>query len=97
MAFTPEARQQVSDLRQYYEERDRPAAIRGLSDALEAAWKRIVANPAAGLAAPRPYPALASRGRAWIKSGRYWIAYSTTDTPVIVGVFYDAADIPNRV
>ena len=28
--------------------------------------------------------------------GRYWIAYSTTAPPVIVGVFYDTADIPGR-
>jgi hypothetical protein len=35
-------------------------------------------------------------GRAWIKSARYWIAYNTAQPPVIVGVFFDAADIPRR-
>ncbi len=35
----------------------------------------IVANPALGLAAPRPYPHLALPGRLWIKAGRYWVTY----------------------
>lgn len=43
-----------------------------------------------------PYPRLASDGRRWIKVGAYWIAYSTTEPPVILGVFYETADIPSR-
>ena len=97
IVFTPEAAQQVRDLRQYYEARDRTAAMRGLGAALEVAWQKIVATPAMGLAAPRPYPRLAHPGRAWIKAGRYWIAYSTVPPPVVVGVFYETADIPHRV
>jgi len=97
IAFTPQVRQQVSDLRWHYEERDRPAAIRGLSNALEAAWKMIIANPAAGLDAPCPYPALARPGCTWIKSGRYWIVYSTNNAPVTIGIFYDTANISNRM
>jgi hypothetical protein len=31
-----------------------------------------------------------------IKAGRYWIAYEPT-TPVIVGVFYETANIPGRL
>jgi hypothetical protein len=49
------------------------------------------------LPAPRPYPALAKPGRRWIIEGRYWIAYSLTTPPIISGVFYAMADIPNRV
>jgi hypothetical protein len=52
--------------------------------------------PAAGLPAPQPYPQLARPGVAWIKAGRYWIAYTTAAAPVIVGVFYETANIPGR-
>ena len=97
IAFTPEARQQVRELREHYEKRDRPEAVRGLRTPLAAAWDKIVANPAAGLAAPRPYPHLARPGRSWIKAGHYWIAYSTNPAPVIVGVFYETANIPGRL
>jgi plasmid stabilization system protein ParE len=77
--------------------RHRPEAIRALLVALETAWQKITSNPTAGLAAPRPYPHLARPGRAWVKAGRYWIAYTASPTPVITAVFYDAADIPRRV
>jgi hypothetical protein len=76
---------------------DRTEAIRGLRTSLAAAWDKIVANPAVGQAAPRPYPHLAQPGRAWIKAGRYWIAYSAVPTPVIVGVFFETANIPERL
>ena len=97
IAYTPEAERQVDDLRQHYEDHERIEAVRALFAALNEAAREIVRNPASGLAAPRPYPALAEPGRAWVKTRRYWIAYSTTQPPVIVGVFYDAADIPRRV
>jgi hypothetical protein len=32
-----------------------------------------------------------------VQAGRYWVAYSTTKPPVIVAVFYDAANIPGRL
>jgi hypothetical protein len=32
-----------------------------------------------------------------VKAGRYWIAYSTKQPPVIVAVFYETADIPGRL
>ncbi len=32
-----------------------------------------------------------------MKVGRYWLAYSLDDSPVIIAVFYDAAGIPGRV
>jgi len=49
------------------------------------------------LIAPRPYPALAKPGRRWIIEHSYWISYSLTAPPVISGVFYAMADIPNRI
>jgi plasmid stabilization system protein ParE len=97
IVFTPRAGRQVRQLRQHYADRDRPEAIRALAVALEAAWQRITTDPAAELAAPRPYPHLARPGRAWVKAGRYWIAYSTKQPPVIVAVFYETADIPGRL
>lgn len=84
-------------LLKYYEDLDRPEASRGLIAALEAAWRTILANPASGLPAPRPYPSLASPGRKWIKSRRYWILYRTDAAPAIAGVFFETADIPNRM
>ncbi len=56
----------------------------------------IEADPEGGLPAPRPYPQLARDGEAWIQANTYWIAYSRTDPPVILGVFYATADIPGR-
>ena len=97
IALTPDARRQVRALRDHYQELERIEAVRGLRRSLVAAWEKIVANPAAGLSAPRPYPQLARPGRAWIKAGRYWIAYSTNVPVVIVGVFYETADIPRRM
>jgi plasmid stabilization system protein ParE len=97
IVFTPEAAQQVTELRQHYEDRDRPEASRALAIALEEAWRKIIANPAIGLSAPRPYPNLARPGRRWIKAGRYWIVYRAEGSPSIVGVFYETANIPRRL
>jgi len=81
----------------YYEEKGRVAASVNLLRALERAKQRIVQTPQAGLDAPRPYPTLKRHGRRWIIEGRYWISYSLTTPPVISGVFYVTADIPNRI
>ena len=96
IGFTARAAQQFLELRQHYESLQRPEAVRGLIAALEQASRKIEANPEAGLAAPRPYPQLVRPGRAWVKSGRYWIAYNTTRPPVIAAVFYETANIPGR-
>jgi plasmid stabilization system protein ParE len=96
IGLTARAERQVAALRKTYEEQQRPEATRALILAILAASDRIEADPAAGLAAPRPYPQLARRGRLWVKAGRYWVAYLTTNPPVIANVFYDAADIPGR-
>ena len=97
MIYSNEAILQLDELRLHYRLKDRLDAARNLDLALDQAEVRIEHDPNRGLPAPRPYPELARNGRAWIKSGRYWIIYTLTDPPVILGVFYEAADIPNRL
>jgi plasmid stabilization system protein ParE len=97
IGFTARAARQFRELRQYYEDLERPEAVRALIAALEQASRKIEANPEAGVAAPRPYSQLARPGRAWVKSGRYWIAYNVTHPPVIAAVFYETANIPGRL
>ena len=94
--LSADAERQVADLLRHYAGLGRPGAGRNLIAAVDEAVAHIERDPGAGLPAPRPYPALARPGRAWVKAGRYWIAYATTQPPVIVGVFYEAADIPGR-
>ncbi len=36
-------------------------------------------------------------GERWIHVRRYWITYTTTDEPTIIGVFYDTANISGRI
>jgi len=95
--YTPEAAGHVDALLQHYEERQRDGAARALLAAHEAAERKIARDPFAGLSAPRPYPHLAKPGRAWVKSGRYWIAYSIASPPVIAGVFFETSNIPGRL
>jgi plasmid stabilization system protein ParE len=95
--YTPRAIRQIGALVRHYEDRHRPEAIRSLFVALDAAERRIESNPSAGLAAPRPYPQVARKGRVWVKAGRYWVVYSTAQPPVIVAVFYETANIPRQV
>lgn len=92
-----EAERQAAELLQHYARLARPEAGRNLVTALDQAAAQIERSPSAGLQAPRPYPFLARLGRLWIKVGRYWIAYSTTDPPVILAIFHDAANIPGRL
>jgi plasmid stabilization system protein ParE len=83
----------------YYERLGRHDAIRNLRHAVAEAAELIDADPHSGLPAPRPYPDLANPRRLWRKVGRYWFAYrpATTDPPVIISIFYEAADIPHRL
>jgi hypothetical protein len=81
----------------HYEALGRVEASINLLHALERASARISERPDEGLPPPRPYPALAKAGRRWIIEGRYWISYSLTAPPIISGVFYAMADIPNRL
>lgn len=94
--YTELAEQQLDALRQHYLVRERLDALRNLDAALDEAEARIERIPAAGLAAPRPYPSLAQPGRAWTKAGRYWVSYLTTKPPVITGIYYETAGIPGR-
>ncbi|MGA9865874.1 MAG: type II toxin-antitoxin system RelE/ParE family toxin [Acetobacteraceae bacterium] len=96
MIYSAEAERQIDDFRRHYRAKGRVEAAQNLLAALAKAEARIENEPAAGLPAPRPFPTLRRDGRAWIKTGRYWIVYSVTRPPVVLGVFYDAADIPNR-
>ena len=91
------AQRQLFDLLLHYEGLDRTDAVRNLIAAMSQVEVSIERKPDAGLAAPRPYPSLARLGYAWIKSGSYWVAYSRGAPPVIVAVFHESADIPNRV
>ena len=97
MIYSAAAVAQVDELRRRYRANGRLEALRNLAAALAQAEARIERDPGAGFLAPRPYPNLARPGRAWTKTGRYWIAYSTTRPPVILGVFYETADIPRRI
>lgn len=67
-----------------------------MAAAVAEAARLIERSPTAGLPAPRPYPALARPGQAWIKVGPYWVRYSTQTPLAITGVFYERADIPSR-
>ena len=95
--YAPRALRQIDALLLHYDERQRDGAAQALSRALAEAERRIENNPAAGLRAPRPYPQLARPGVAWIKAGRYWIAYDLSSPPVIVAVFFETANIPDRL
>ncbi len=92
-----EAETHVVRLMEHYEAKRRPQAALNLLHALDRAKERIASAPHRGLEAPRPYPTLKRRGRRWIIEGRYWISYSLASPPVISGVFYVTADIPNRI
>ncbi len=96
MIYAAEARRQIAELQDHYERLQRSEAAIALQVALRTAERQIETRPEKGLASPRPYPALARPGQAWMKSGRYWIAYDRTVPPVILAVFYDTADIPGR-
>ncbi len=96
-ALSRRAEQQFNALVRHYERLGRSEAIQNLISAVEQAADKIAADPSVGLAAPRPYPDLAAPRRAWVKTGRYWIAYRTTTPPIITGIFFETADIPTRL
>jgi len=94
--LTPEAEAHLDALTNHDEKLSRPEAIEKLIAAVEFAMGRIRDNPSEGLNAPRPYPSLAHYGFRWIKVGSYWFAYTYTGA-AITAIFYDKADIPNRL
>jgi plasmid stabilization system protein ParE len=95
--FSRRATQQIAGLARHYETRERPDAIRNLIAAIREASTVIESDSEVGISAPRPYPQLKRPGLAWVKAGRYWIAYRRRPYLVITAVFYDAADIPGRL
>lgn len=95
--LSPEAELQLDGRRRHYEGLGRLDAAENLFQALEKPGDRILRSPDAGLAAPRPYPGAHRLGFRWIKEGRYWIAYTTEPKLMMVGVFYETADIPGRL
>jgi plasmid stabilization system protein ParE len=97
IGLSPQAASQLDALLAHFERLNRIEAAENLSTALERASARILRAPNGGLRAPRPYPRLARLGFRWIKEGRYWIAYMNREPSIIVGVYHEAADIPNRV
>jgi plasmid stabilization system protein ParE len=97
IGYTGEALEQVRALRHHYETLARDAAMRALDRALADSEAQIERAPGAGLPAPRHYSQLARPGWAWLKSGRYWVAYQTGPAPVIVAVFFETANIPGRL
>jgi len=80
-----------------YERLERVEALLALLAAIDEAICVIGNEPQAGLPFPRPYPHLGRKECFWIKSGRYWFAYRIAGEPVVIGVFYDQADIPTRL
>ncbi len=97
IALSREAQQHVSALRRHFEALDRLEAVVNLMAALQDASDAIERDPLVGLRAPRPYPQLARPGQAWVKAGRYWVAYRSQPRLVIAAVFYESANIPNRL
>ena len=95
--YSAEAIDQIDALRLHFIARSRIEAVIALDRALERAEQTIVLQPGAGLPAPRPYPQLERAGRAWTHIGRYWFGYTLDTPPVLLAVFYDAADIPGRL
>ena len=94
--LTRRAERQVEALLRHYAKRGRPEASIRLVAAITDAQVLIARTPANGLPAPRPYPDLARPRVAWIKSGRYWIAYGVQPPMAIRAILYDQADIPRR-
>ena len=85
-------------LTQHYAALGRDRAIDRLVESVETACARYEAGRGLFFDAPRPYPDLADLGFRWAKQGPYWIAFDDTGKgPVVAGVFYETADIPNRL
>jgi plasmid stabilization system protein ParE len=92
------ARAQIADLAKYYEDLDRPEAVRNLRMMIARAADRIEARRGRSFPAPRPYPNLTRAGWLWLKEGPYWIAYARDSKGGLIQViFHEAADIPNRI
>jgi hypothetical protein len=96
IALSSRAEKQFDALVRHYEYLSRADAIQNLVAALALASDMIESDPDGGLPAPRPYPELAKRRRAWVKAGRYWVSYRPTTPTIITGIFFETANIPKR-
>ena len=95
MKFTTEARAQVAALRRHYQAKGRPEAARNLTRTLRQAALDIAAGKV--VPTPVPYPDLVQTDRAWTHVGRHWFRHTTATPTLIIGVFYDEANIPGRL
>jgi plasmid stabilization system protein ParE len=95
--LSPRADSQLDRLIAHFERLARYEAVVSLNAALVEASDRITQQPEGGLPAPRPYPWISRPGLAWIKVGRYWIAYRRHPRLIIAAIFYDTANIPRRL
>ena len=88
----------LATLTEHYAALGRDRAIDRLVACVEAACARYEQKRGLFYDSPRPYPRLRDLGFRWTKEGAYWIAFAVADAgPVLVAIFHDAADIPNRV
>ena len=98
ISITAAAQAQLDALEGHYTVLGRERAIQQLIDALATAAIRIETQTGPFLLSPRPYPELIEYGWRWLKQGRYWFAFATEkDAHVITGVFFESADIPQRI
>lgn len=97
ISISPRARRDIRELQLHYLGKGRPEAAENLLAAVHEASDMIERNPHAGIEAPRPYPQLRRQRISWIKVHRYWIGYRRDPALTIAAVFYDAADIPQRL
>ena len=93
------AHRQVVALIDHYERLGRSEATRNLIAALQTVSDRIEASGGRGLPAPNPYPQIARLGLSfsWLKQSPYWFAFTGPPDMIITAVFYETADIPNRL
>jgi plasmid stabilization system protein ParE len=88
------AEQHIEELRAHYRRKGRFDAIHNMTNALRVARRQIAQGRCR--ASPLPYPELEAEGQAWTHAGSYWFVFTTTKPAVVLGVFYDRADLPSR-
>jgi hypothetical protein len=82
------ARAQLSSLAAYYEDLERPEAVRNLRAAVTRASERIDTRRGLFFSAPRPYRTLTNPGWIWLKEGWHWIAYTEDPRGAVIQWFF---------
>ena len=96
--ITATAKAQLEALEDHYAKLGRDQAVIHMTAAVAGAVRRIEVQAGPFWPAPRPYPDLAMYGWRWLKEARYWIAFADTpDGDTITGVFFETANIPDRI